>query len=152
VNSDRFLTNSNHVLVNGNHFLMNFLREPAGKSPEKKSKTSRRNTASIFQFFPDVFLQNPMIFPHLSGGIRPFPEAEIIDLGMSFLLLNYTENDLDDEDFEIIIEDSDIDVNKTRTVRHYGGKFIIGLRFYHIIHTTTETSHLLIFVRCTCQE
>jgi hypothetical protein len=87
----------------------------------------------MFQFFPGVFLQNPMSFPHLSGGIRPFPEAEIIDLGMSFLLLNYTENDLDDEDFEIIIEDSDIDVSKPRTVRHYGGKFIIRQRFYHII-------------------
>jgi hypothetical protein len=87
----------------------------------------------MFQFFPGVFLQNPMSFPHLAGGIRPFPEAEIIDLGMSFLLLNYTENDLDDEDFEIIIEDSDVDVRKPRTVCHYGEKFTIGQRLYHIV-------------------
>jgi hypothetical protein len=35
----------------------------------------------MFQFFPGIFLQNSMTFPHLFGGIRPFPEARTIDLG-----------------------------------------------------------------------
>jgi hypothetical protein len=35
----------------------------------------------MFQFFPGVFLQNPMTSPHLSGGIRLFSETGLIDLG-----------------------------------------------------------------------
>jgi hypothetical protein len=45
-------------------------------------------SAGILLPFPrnsDVFLQDPVTFPPLSGGIRSFPEAGIIDLGTNVL-------------------------------------------------------------------
>ncbi len=47
-------------------------------------KKSEQFPAGILLPFPEnsgVFLQYPVTFPHLSGGIRSFPEAGIIDLG-----------------------------------------------------------------------
>jgi hypothetical protein len=35
----------------------------------------------MFRFFSGVFLQDPVTFPPLSGGIHPYPEAGSIDLG-----------------------------------------------------------------------
>jgi hypothetical protein len=54
-------------------------RKVTGKNP----KSSGWNTASMFQFFSCVFLQNQMTFQPFSGRIRQFPEAAIIDLGCS---------------------------------------------------------------------
>jgi hypothetical protein len=53
-------------------------------------KKSEQFLAGILLPFPGnsgVFLQDPVTFPTLSGGIRSFPEAGIIDLGKYLLVI-----------------------------------------------------------------
>jgi hypothetical protein len=58
-----------------------FPQEKAGES-SKKSKKFRREYCFHFPSISRVFLQDPVTFPPLSGGIHSFPEARIIDLGI----------------------------------------------------------------------
>jgi hypothetical protein len=55
----------------------------------KITRKNRNNFRPEYCFYAPsisgVFLPDPMTFPPLSGGIRSFPEAGIIDLGCCFL-------------------------------------------------------------------
>ncbi len=57
-------------------------RKVTGKNP----KDADRDTASISHRFFGVFLQDPVSFPPLFGGIRSFSER-IVQLGLSFYYL-----------------------------------------------------------------